>query len=37
MTRIVRAQRLRFKESDRLRTTVRLIASIGGKAEETDL
>jgi 3-phosphoshikimate 1-carboxyvinyltransferase len=35
VTRIVHAQRLRFKESDRLRTTARMITDIGGSAVET--
>ena len=33
-TRIVKAARLRFKESDRLRSTAALICSLGGNAEE---
>ena len=35
VTRIVHAQRLRYKESDRLRTTARMITDIGGSAIET--
>ena len=35
VTRIVHAQRLRYKESDRLRTTARMITDIGGSAVET--
>lgn len=34
-TRIFNAERLRIKESDRLKTTAALINSLGGKAEET--
>ena len=33
-TRIINAGRLRLKESDRLKSTARLIASLGGTAEE---
>ena len=36
VTEIVGAVRLRLKESDRIKTTVGLINSLGGKAEETD-
>jgi len=35
-TRIVRAQRLRLKESDRLRTTAAMLRSLGAEAEETE-
>lgn len=35
-TRIVGAGRLRLKESDRIKSTVQLINSLGGLAEETD-
>ena len=34
-TRIINAARLRFKETDRLKTTAELINTLGGKAEET--
>ena len=34
-TKIIHAERLRFKESDRLRSTVSLIRALGGEAEET--
>lgn len=34
-TRIVHAERLRFKESDRLQSTVGMIRALGGSAEET--
>ena len=34
-TRICHAERLRFKESDRLRETANLLRALGGKAEET--
>ena len=34
-TRIYNAERLRIKESDRIKTTVSLINSLGGNAEET--
>lgn len=34
-TRIIHAERLRFKESDRLTTTEALIRSLGGNAEQT--
>ena len=34
-TRIVNAARLRLKESDRLRSTAKLICDLGGSAEET--
>ncbi len=34
-TKIYNAARLRLKESDRIKTTVRLINSLGGEAEET--
>lgn len=34
-TRIIHAERLRFKESDRLATTEALIRSLGGDAEQT--
>lgn len=33
-TRIVRAERLRIKESDRLQTTARLLRSLGGEVKE---
>ncbi len=35
-TRIIRAERLRYKESDRLQSTVAMIRSLGGEAEETE-
>ena len=35
-TRITGAGRLRFKESDRIQSTVRMINSLGGYAEETE-
>ncbi len=35
-TRMVKAQRLRLKESDRLRTTADLLKALGGQAEETE-
>lgn len=34
-TRIVNGQRLRIKESDRIKSTVALLKSLGGKVEET--
>ncbi len=34
-TQFIGAERLRVKESDRIQTTVKLINSLGGKAEET--
>ena len=34
-TRFINAGRLRLKESDRIRSTVNMILSLGGKAEET--
>lgn len=35
-TRIVNASRLRLKESDRLRTTVEMLSSLGAEIEELD-
>ena len=35
-TRITHAERLRFKESDRIATTVGLLRALGGAAEETE-
>ncbi len=35
-TRIINAQRLRIKESDRIKSVCEMITSVGGKAEETD-
>ncbi len=35
-TRIINAQRLRIKESDRIKSVVEMINSVGGYAEETD-
>jgi 3-phosphoshikimate 1-carboxyvinyltransferase len=35
-TRIINAQRLRIKESDRIKSVTRMINSVGGYAEETD-
>ncbi|MDO4731513.1 MAG: 3-phosphoshikimate 1-carboxyvinyltransferase [Clostridia bacterium] len=34
-TKFINAQRLRLKESDRLKSTVEMIKALGGKAEET--
>lgn len=34
-TQIINAQRLRIKESDRIKSVVQMINSVGGKAEET--
>ena len=35
-TKIINAQRLRIKESDRIKSVVEMINSVGGKVEETD-
>lgn len=35
-TKIINAQRLRIKESDRIKSVVEMINSVGGNAEETD-
>ncbi len=35
-TRIIHAERLRFKESDRLRSTAAMIRALGGEASETE-
>lgn len=35
-TKIINAQRLRIKESDRIKSVVEMLHSVGGKAEETD-
>jgi len=35
-TRIIHAERLRFKESDRLMTTATMLKSLGGEVEETE-
>lgn len=35
-TKIINAQRLRIKESDRIKSVVEMVNSVGGSAEETD-
>lgn len=35
-TRIINAQRLRIKESDRIKSVVNMLTAVGGKVEETD-
>lgn len=35
-TKIINAQRLRIKESDRIKSVVDMLTSVGGKVEETD-